>query len=172
MLNPQGLEQYKQDNVSSMPREKLVVLLYERLISDLRDSLADIEKNDRLAMTRNINHATRIISELRLALDHEIGGEIARNLDSLYSYAFSECLQQLVDRNPAHARNAIEVLSPLLEAWRQIPVGTADRAARDLARGTNPAPETQKETAAPAPSRPQATAPETTPTVGSLSVSA
>ncbi len=172
MYNPQGLQQYKQADISSMPKEKLVVLLYERLITDLRDSMDDAQKGDRLSMTRNLNHATRIISELRMALDHDIGGEIARNLDSLYNYAFTECLEQLVDQDPAHARHAIEILTPLLESWRQIPVGTAERAARDLANGTDPATQKNEETTQPVPAGTKAPVAEATSTVGSLSVSA
>ncbi len=172
MYNPQGLKQYKQADISSMPREKLVVLLYERLIADLRDSMDDIGKGDRLSMTRNLNHATRIISELRVALDHDIGGEISRNLDALYNYAFTECLEQLVDQDPAHARHAIDILTPLLESWRKIPVGTADRAARDLAGGTDPAKHSDKETDSPVPAAPQGTVQEATSQAGSLSVSA
>ena len=40
MYNPRGLNQYKQDDISTMSPEKIVVALYERLIEDLQDAAA------------------------------------------------------------------------------------------------------------------------------------
>lgn len=171
MYNPHGLQQYKHDDISSMPREKIVVLLYERLIEDLQDSISAVDTGDRVGMTKALNHASRIVSELRMALDHEVGGEIARNLDSLYSFVFSAILEQIVDRNPAHARDSIQVLIPLLESWRQIPAGTADRAQAGEP-GMEPAGTTQKETASPPTPSPDSRIAGTENRMGSLSVSA
>lgn len=172
MYNPRGLNQYKQDDITTMPPEKIVVALYERLIEDLQDATAAAEQGDRLAMTKALNHANLIVSELRLALDHDIGGEIAANLDSLYNFVFSEILEQLVDREPRHARNAIDVLAPLLDSWRQIPVGTAERAAREQASGMDPASSGIEEATAPPASGPPAGVPGTETMTGTLSVSA
>ncbi len=172
MYNPRGLSQYRETDIKSMPREKLVVLLYERLIRDLEDSISAIEKNDRVAMTNCLNHGNRIISELRVALDHDIGGDIARNLDSLYQYAFTECLEQLVDRNPVHARNSIAVLQPLLASWRKIPIGTVEKAEREHNMGTDPAQKNAKETTAPSLPTVEAKGLEPTSMTGTLSVSA
>ncbi len=172
MYNPRGLQQYKETDITSMSREKLLVLLYERLINDLQDSITESELGNRLAMTQKLNHANRIISELRIALDHEIGGDIARNLDSIYEYTFSEVLEQLVDLNPIHARNAIKVLDPLLSSWRKIPIGTAEKAERERNQGMNPAQESEKETTAPVLSGSEAKGLEPTTMTGTLSVSA
>ncbi len=172
MYNSRGLQQYRETDMSSMPREKILVLLYERLIADLQNSITDIERSDKLAMTKNLNHATRIISELRVSLDHDIGGEIATNLDSLYQYTFSQCLEQLLDKDPGHARNSISVLMPLLEAWRKIPIGTGDKAEQERTRGMNPAQVGTKETAAPELSQPETKSFDPNTTVGSLSLSA
>ncbi|MBM4130429.1 flagellar protein FliS, partial [bacterium] len=73
---------------------------------------------------------------LRGALDHAAGGDIARNLEAIYDFLFREHLSLLVDREPRRARACMDVLRPLLEAWRQIPPGTAAAAAGAQARGT------------------------------------
>ncbi len=86
-------------------------------------------------MTKRINHSQRIISELRNSLDHSIGGDISRNLEALYDFMFHEHLEMLVDQNPGRAENCIRVITPLLDAWRSIPMGTGEQAARDHARG-------------------------------------
>ncbi len=132
MYNTTGLQRYREADFSSMTQEKMIVMLYEKTVCDLREAAAAAAGGGRLEMTRKLNHAMRIITELRAALDHSVGGDIARNLDSIYEFTFHECLQMIGDQETGHARSAIEVLEPLLDAWRRIPAGTGQKAARDL----------------------------------------
>ncbi len=63
--------------------------------------------------------AQRIVTELRVTLDHERGGDIARNLDALYGF----CLRTLVDANltkdPSRLTPAFDVLRSLRDTWAQ-----------------------------------------------------
>ncbi len=143
MYGNQGAQRYRETDLGTMTRERMVVLLYEKMVSDLEDAIIALEKADRATFTRKVNHSQRIVAELRNSLDHATGGEIARNLDSIYEFVFREHLSLLLDRNPARARACIDVLAPLLAAWRQIPNGTAENALRERARtatgGSDPA---------------------------------
>ena len=140
MYSNLGVQRYRETDITSMSSEKMIVLLYERVDRDLRSAKKAIEENNRIEMTKQINHSQRIISELRGALDHTIGGEISQNLDALYTYMFHEHLEVLLDRDSRHIDNCLNVLRPLLDAWRQIPTGTGERAAIDQARGLNGGP--------------------------------
>ena len=135
MYGNQGVRRYRETDLGTMTRERMVVLLYEKMISDLEEAVRAAEANDRPRFTQRINHSQRIIAELRGSLDHDIGGEISRNLESIYDYLFREHLALLVDREPRRAQVCIAVLRPLLEAWRQVPNGTAEAAARQPSRG-------------------------------------
>ncbi len=135
MYTSSGVQAYRETDINSMPREKMIVLLYEKIVSDLNEALIAIERGDRIAMTKRTNHSQRIISELRNSLDHSIGGDISRNLESLYDFMFHKHLEMLVDQNPQHATDCIRVITPLLEAWRSLPIGAGEQAARDHARG-------------------------------------
>ncbi len=135
MYTRSGVEAYQATDANTMTREKLIVLLYEKIVSNLHEAEAAATAGDRLQMTQTLNHSQRIISELRNALDHSIGGDISRNLEALYDFMFHEHLQMLVDSDSQHAGNCLRVITPLLDAWRSIPVGTGEQAARDLARG-------------------------------------
>ncbi len=66
---------------------------------------------DRLEMSRRLGLAQRIVTELRGALDHAVGGEIAANLASLYDYVFHEILQMQLNQEPDHAENCQRVLA-------------------------------------------------------------
>ena len=125
-----GIQRYIEADIKSISREKLLVLLYEKMANDLLEARLAIAGGDRIRMADRITHSQQIITELHNALDHAIGGEISRNLESLYDFLFVEHLAILVDQDPRHIDNCLTVLSPLLAAWRQIPPGTADKAAR------------------------------------------
>jgi flagellar protein FliS len=122
----QGVQTYRATDLGSMPRGRTIVLLYERIVSDLNAAIGAIARGDRVAMSTAANHSQRIVSELHLALDHESGGDIARDLGRLYDYLRHEHLALLGNMDPTHARNCLRVVAPLLAAWRQVPVAAAD----------------------------------------------
>lgn len=126
-----GVQRYIEADIKSISREKLLVLLYEKMANDLLEARLAIARGDRIRMADRITHSQQIITELHNALDHAIGGEISRNLEALYDYLFVEHLTVLVDQDPRHIDNCLTVLTPLLAAWRKIPPGTADKAARN-----------------------------------------
>ena len=122
------IQRYIEADIKSLSPEKMLVLLYEKMANDLLEARLAIAANNRIRMADRITHSQQIITELRHALDHDIGGEISRNLESLYDFMFVEHLEILVDQDPKHIDNCLTVLSPLLEAWRQIPPGATDEA--------------------------------------------
>ncbi len=139
MQSRQGVHAYRQTDLSTMSKEKLIVMLYQKLLEHLSVA-SERADGDRAEMARRLGLAQRIVSELRSALDHAVGGEVADNLAALYGYVFKEILAMQVDRDVQHAANCRQVLTPLLEAWRQIPPGTAERARRnDQCSGTETA---------------------------------
>ena len=139
MQSRQGIQAYRQTDLSTMSQERLIVLLYQKVLEHLSVA-AERAQSDRVEMSRRLGLAQRIVAELRGALDHEIGGEVAENLASLYGFVFSEILSMQVDQDPRHVASCRQVLTPLLEAWRQIPPGTAERTRQNRQYGgTEPA---------------------------------
>lgn len=125
-----GVRKYLEADIQSISREKLLVLLYEKMVTDLLEARQAIEADDAIRMADRVTHSQQIIAELRSALDHSLGGEISQNLEALYDFLFTEHLGVLVDRDTVRIDNCLVVLKPLLSAWRQIPEGTADEAGR------------------------------------------
>jgi flagellar protein FliS len=125
-----GVQRYLEADINSITMEKMIVLLYERMIRDLTEAAAAAASGDRPGMIGHVNHAQLIITELNNALDHTAGGTVAANLEALYDFLFRENLEFLVDQDPVHAENCLRVLGPLLEAWSGIPGGTAGSGGR------------------------------------------
>src|SRR5579863_3097818 len=63
---------------------KLVVLLYEQALDDLRRALSALKAGEIEERTRRINHAITVIGQLHASLDLEQGGSVARNLERFY----------------------------------------------------------------------------------------
>ncbi len=143
MSSERNIRAYRETDLHTMSREKLIVMLYRKMLDHL-EIAAVRAVDDRAEMNRRLGLTQHIVTELRAALDHTIAGEIAANLSALYEYVFHEMLTMQLDRDPIHARNCITVLTPLYEAWLLIPPGAADREQTTVVdRGTDPATEVQ-----------------------------
>ncbi|MCR5622366.1 MAG: flagellar export chaperone FliS [Treponema sp.] len=120
-----GFKAYKEIGVKTASQGSLVVMLYEGAVSRLEEAIAlvgddnkvrpgDIEK-----FGQKVQKVSDIISELEASLDMEKGGEIAKNLMSLYIF-FNK---QLLSVSLSHDRKTLEsvhkMLSDLLDSWVQ-----------------------------------------------------
>ena len=121
MYGNQGAQRYRETESATMSRERVVIMLYEKMVSDLEEAAVAIEAGDRSLFTQRVNHSQRIVTELRNALDQAVGGEIARNLEAIYDFLFREHLQPPGRSRSRAAPAPAPVLQPLLEAWRQVP---------------------------------------------------
>ena len=126
MQDYRNIRAYRETDLQTMGKEKLIVLLYQKMLEHFA-AAADAAGSDRPEMSRRLGLAQRIVTELRSALDHAMGGEIADNLASLYDFVFHETLEMQLDQEPVHAANCHRVLEPLLQAWSNIPAGTGER---------------------------------------------
>lgn len=94
-----------------------VALLYERAVTSLHEVVDAIHRDDVQARWVSNKRASDIVTALMSALDQEKGGEIAQNLDQLYSYLLRRLILVDVRNDPAPAEEAIEILKPLRDAW-------------------------------------------------------
>ena len=72
---------------------------------------------------------TAIIETLWRTLDLEKGGEIAANLDRLYSFMLNRLTQVDLKNDPAPAREVMTLLEPLRRSWHEIVQREAQAAA-------------------------------------------
>ncbi|MFO7608838.1 MAG: flagellar export chaperone FliS [Candidatus Krumholzibacteriia bacterium] len=137
-----GTQRYRETDIGTMSPEKIIVMLYERAIRDLEQAGEALGRGERGEVNRLVLHSQTIIAELRAALDHRAGGEVAANLESLYEWLFREHLALLAAPEARRLDDCVKVLTPLLEAWRAIPAGSAENARRlaAAAAGSGPVP--------------------------------
>lgn len=67
---------------------------------------------------RHIGHASRILDEgLKAPLNLAVGGELARNLNSLYEYMLGRLLHANLHNDDAVLQEVIKLIEPVREAW-------------------------------------------------------
>ncbi|MHC4853322.1 MAG: flagellar export chaperone FliS [Planctomycetota bacterium] len=82
-----------------------------------RIGLSDAQTSHSAEVGVALGKAISIIGELRSALDHEVGGEIAENLDTLYEFSTDQISEANISRTPAPIDNTLRVLRTLKEGW-------------------------------------------------------
>lgn len=119
---------YLTQQVMTASPAKLVSMLYDKALTSLREAIAAIQTGDIEARWKANARATEIISHMWSTLDREKGGEIAANLESLFSFILTRLPEVDMRNDPEPAREAITLLEPLAESWRTLARGAADRA--------------------------------------------
>jgi flagellar protein FliS len=116
---------YRDAAVRSASPVRLVVLLYEQIIQDLRGALTAIENQDIEARTKELDHALLVVGQLQATLNVEQGGQVARNLDGYYGAMRASLLEAQFKVSPEILRKQIANLLTLREAWVQVEGATA-----------------------------------------------
>ena len=114
------LGQYERTNVESASKAELVVLCYEKAIQFLGQAqrcYADREYEKKgIALEKALN----IINELQSSLDFQNGGEIARNLDRIYSYLSQRLLLADFNMDLTIFDEVARALNELKQAWEHV----------------------------------------------------
>lgn len=132
-----GAAMYQNSRVVGARRESLVVLLYERLLADLRGAVRAIDDQDYELKAQRMEHALEILFELLGTLDHEAGGDLAGRLASLYGFFISEINAVSRSLETARLERVISLIDGLYGSWRH--VGTLPDGADTAAQtGTGP----------------------------------
>lgn len=121
-----AISQYNQVRVESsvfdVDAHRLVGMLLDGAVEKLVTARLHMTNGNTEEKGRCIGGGSAIILSLRDSLDMHQGGEIARNLDALYTY-MGECL---LDANIANdlvkLDEVINLLKPIRDGWNGIPL--------------------------------------------------
>ncbi|MEZ4872437.1 MAG: flagellar export chaperone FliS [Bdellovibrionales bacterium] len=117
MKNP--YQQYKKTSIESASREKLLLLMYEGAIRYVKKAMIAVDANDISERGLNIGKAYDVVLELNNTLDHEIGGEIAANLEQLYMFITDKLTEANVTGSKQPLEDVLRILTTLYEGWKQ-----------------------------------------------------
>ena len=116
-MNEHAANTYRQQQVNTASPAKMVFMLYEKILSRLHEAQNAIEIKDIQARCDANCNAQELIAHLSNTLDMDQGGEIAANLERLYTH----CLIRLMDvdrhNDPKAAQEVITLLKPIRDSW-------------------------------------------------------
>ncbi|HMM19539.1 MAG TPA: flagellar export chaperone FliS [Selenomonadales bacterium] len=112
-------EQYKRTQFETASQGRLILMLYDGVLKNLRIAQTSIVNKKPMAANTSLKKAQDIILELNLTLNMD-AGEIAQHLRGLYSYIHQRLIEANMKKDAAIVQEAIDLLSELKEAWETI----------------------------------------------------
>jgi flagellar protein FliS len=115
---------YLGDSVATASPQRILVMLYDRLVLDLERAEMALDAGDRTEAAAQIQHAQDIVFELResLRVDAWEGGP---RLAALYNWLIGELVQANVKLDTNRISACRQVVEPLRDAWRQAALSLA-----------------------------------------------
>jgi len=127
VANQNALSAYKETKIKTAGQGHLIVMLYDGAIRSLDSGLellgagaggsGKIDPGSIERVNKAILKAQEIITELQVSLDFEKGGEIAKNLFSLYAWFNQELLTAGISRDIHKVTVVRNMLNELRGAW-------------------------------------------------------
>lgn len=136
MRTAQGASDFYRDmghsaHAAQASPHQIISLLLKQARSKIAIAIEADQKNDLVHRAQNIHRTCAIVDALRLALDTDGGGEIARNLEDLYDYVHRRLMQATAMADTPALNEADQILATLQDAWDSMATPTMDRVAAD-----------------------------------------
>jgi len=128
-MSAAALSAYRQNSIDTASPSRLIVMLYDGLISSidkataaLATSPADIE-----LVHNELTRCQDIVIELMQSLNHD-AGEMAVRLATLYEYCHHQLVRANASKDTSHAAPVRSIFVDLRDAWTEITgSGSVDR---------------------------------------------
>ena len=127
MSTQTAYKKYKETQVKTANQGKLIIMLYQGAIKFLRFAKKSIKEHDINQANEALIRAQDIITELNTTLDEEKGGDIARNLSSLYVYMKRRLMQANLKKDTEIIDEVEDLLTGLLDSWKEVATKTNNK---------------------------------------------
>jgi flagellar protein FliS len=129
-MRPRGADAYRRTEVQSSSPIELVILLYDGAIRFVVEARQAIATKDVRARTAAVTRALAIIAELQNTLNMQEGGDVAGELDRLYTYMSGRLLDVTAKADDEAAKDVHKLLQTLRDGWSQIAASGAGAVAK------------------------------------------
>jgi flagellar secretion chaperone FliS len=117
---PRGAEAYRQTEAKSRSPLELVVMLYDGALRFVAEAAEAHAKRNIAARARAISKTIAILGELQSTLNVKEGGDVAKELDKLYTYIQGRLLDVSMKQDAAALAETQKLLTTLRDGWAQI----------------------------------------------------
>mgnify|MGYP006280860611 CR=1 FL=1 len=122
MTHTNSVNAYRQTRVKTASQGQLIVMLYQEAVKQLTTAidLLDSRSSELDQVNNAILKAQDVVTELMVGLDFERGGDVARNLFSLYMFFNNQLMEANFQKSSEPLQKVRKMLADLLEAWSQV----------------------------------------------------
>ena len=113
------LQAYREIQLTTTDSTTVLLMLYQGAIDALNAAQTQMAAGNFGAKGKYILRANDIINQFIASLDHEVGGEIAANLEALYLYMLEQILVANVDNDAGRLTTVIAMLKTLQSGWEE-----------------------------------------------------
>lgn len=124
-VNSRAASAYKrvsaETSVQGANPHQLVALLFDALLQSIQVARGAMARGEVQAKGEALGKAVRILEEgLKAGLNLREGGELAQNLQALYSYCVTRLSQGNLRNDPLALDEAQALIEPIAQSWKQI----------------------------------------------------
>ncbi len=119
-------QQQVQHEVEQASPVRIVVMLYDKAMSLLRQAVLHIDRNNVKAKGEALNRVVEIIGELQAILNRDEGGVVAQNLDTMYEFMIRSVTLANLNNDPQPLDGVLMVLEELRKGWQELEQMTQD----------------------------------------------
>jgi flagellar protein FliS len=125
-----AVSRYTQVRATTASPGELLIALYDGLFRFLNGAKLCLERGMRPRASELISKAYAIVSELFIALDHQLAPELCARLGGVYGFAMDRLTAANITGSAVAIDEVIRVLTPLREAWTiAVPQAAREQAA-------------------------------------------
>jgi flagellar protein FliS len=110
---------YRRADLESAPKTVIVERLFERFATDVAAAKTAIAAKDIHGKAAAIDHALRIVVELKGSLDHAAAPEMCANLEALYNFVSARLSEANAKLVTGPLDQAARVMADLGQAFRE-----------------------------------------------------
>ena len=110
-----------QSKVNSANNVQLIQMLLDGFIETINKAEVQIQKNDIEGKAKSLIKASNIVMGLQTSLDVENGGEIAKNLNELYTYISRRVFEINLQNDVKIISEVRDLINSIRDAWKQVP---------------------------------------------------
>lgn len=112
-----GFGAYKKTSIHTASKEQILLMLYQSAIKNCKKAIDAIDDGDIAKKGEFIGKLQDIVIELNNSLDLEVGGDVARELSSLYDYLIYASTQANMKIEKEPLESCLEILKTLYDGW-------------------------------------------------------
>lgn len=115
---------YMDASVATASPARLLVMLYERLVLDVRKAMTAQQQGDHAEAHTQLLHAQDIVLELRATLDVD-AWEGGPGLASIYDFLHLQLVRANIGRDAATTEGCLRLVEDLCATWREAALAAA-----------------------------------------------